>query len=86
MTDLDHVFSAMRAIPTDLRLEGMEQVVMAGVARRKEQAVARRSFVLAAMLAMSVGWAGSLPPSAPAQAAPMPIGMSDHAPSRLLGE
>jgi hypothetical protein len=86
MTDLDHVFSAMRAIPTDLRLEGMEQVVMAGMAQRKEQAVARRSFVLAAMLAISVGWAGSLPPSAPAQAAPMPIGMSDHAPSRLLGE
>jgi hypothetical protein len=61
---------------------------MVGVARRGERAVARRSLALAGIVAIVIGWIGSLVPGSPAQAAsqPMVIGMSDYAPSRLLGQ
>lgn len=84
MSDLDQLLGQMRAMPADARLEQMDGVVMQGVARRREQGVARRSMMLAGLLALGIGWAGSIVPSAPAQAAP--IGMSDYAPSRLLGQ
>ena len=47
MSDLDQllgqVAARMRHIPADPRLEALEDAVMAGVARRRERAVARRS-------------------------------------------
>ena len=86
MSDLDRMLDAMRAMPTDARLTGIDGAVIAGVAQRREQAMARRSLALAGLLAIGIGWAGSVLPSAPAQASPMPIGMSDYAPSRLLGQ
>jgi len=48
--------------------------------------LARRSMMLAALLAIGVGWAGSIVRVSPAQAASLPIGMSDYAPSLLLGQ
>ncbi|AMK17551.1 MULTISPECIES: hypothetical protein [Sphingobium] len=88
MSDLDQLLSQVRALPADPRLGGMEEVVMAGVAVRRERAVARRSLALAGMLAIGIGWVGSVVPGAPAQAAsaPVVIGMSDYAPSQLLGQ
>lgn len=86
MSDLERMLDAMRAMPTDARLAGIDGVVIAGVARRRERAVARRSLALAGLLAIGIGWAGSILPAAPAQASPLPIGMSDYAPSRLLGQ
>lgn len=86
MNDLDQLLGQMRAMPVDARLAQMDGAVMQGVARRREQAVARRSMMLAGLLALGIGWAGSIVPTAPAQAAPAPIGMSDYAPSRLLGQ
>ena len=86
MTDLDQWLGQVRAMPTDTRLEGLDDAVMQGVARRREQGAARRSLMLAGLLAIGIGWAGSIVPGAPAQAAPAPIGMSDYAPSRLLGQ
>lgn len=86
MTDLDDMLDAVRAMPTDGRLETMDVAVMGGIARRREQVTARRSLMLAGVLAIGIGWAGSIMPAAPAQASPMPIGMSDYAPSRLLGQ
>ena len=86
MSDLDHMLDAMRAMPTDARLAEIAGAVIAGVARRREQAVARRSLALAGLLAIGIGWAGTILPAAPAQASPLPIGMSDYAPSRLLGQ
>jgi len=92
MSDLDQllgqVAARMRHIPADPRLEALEDTVMAGVARRRERAVARRSLALAGIVAIGIGWAGSLVPGSPAQAASRPaiIGMSDYAPSRLLGQ
>ena len=92
MSDLDQllgqVAARMRPIPADTRLEALEDAVMAGVARRRERAVARSSLALAGIVAIGIGWAGSLVPGSPAQAASRPaiIGMSDYAPSRLLGQ
>ena len=86
MTDLDQMLGAVRAMPTDARLADMDAAVMGGLARRRDQAMARRSLMLAGLLAIGIGWAGSIMPGAPAQAAPIPIGMSDYAPSRLLGQ
>ncbi|MFD1104250.1 hypothetical protein [Sphingobium olei] len=86
MSDLDRMLDAMRAMPTDARLTGIDGAVIAGVARRREQAMARRSLALAGLLAIGIGWAGTILPAAPAQASPLPIGMSDYAPSRLLGQ
>jgi hypothetical protein len=86
MTDLDQLLDGVRAMPVDTRLDRMEAAVMQGVAVRRERTVARRSLMLAGVVAIGIGWAGSIMPGSPAQAAPTPIGMSDYAPSRLLGQ
>lgn len=86
MTDLDRMLDAMRTMPTDARLEAMDAAVMGGLARRRDQTAARRGLMLAGLLAIGVGWAGSIVSAAPAQASPRPIGMSDYAPSRLLDQ
>ena len=86
MTDLDHMLDVMRTMPADERLDGMESGVFKGMERRRELSASRRSLVLAGVLALGVGWVGSTVPSAPAQASVMPIGMSDYAPSRVLGQ
>lgn len=86
MSDLDRMLDALRAVPTDARLAEIDGAVIAGVTRRRDQAMARRSLALAGLLAIGIGWAGSILPAAPAQASPLPIGMSDYAPSRLLGQ
>ena len=86
MNDLDQWLGQVRTMPADARLEGLDDAVMQGVARRREQGAARRSLMLAGLVAIGIGWAGSIVPGAPAQAAPAPIGMSDYAPSRLLGQ
>jgi len=88
MSDIDQLLGRMRGLPTDPRLMDMEEAVMAGVAARRERAVARRSLALAGIVAIGIGWIGSVVPGSPAQAAsrPVVIGMSDYAPSRLLGQ
>ncbi|WP_242127762.1 hypothetical protein [Sphingobium sp. Sx8-8] len=88
MSDLDQLLDRMRSQPADPRLMDIEETVMAGVAVRRERAVARRSLALAGIVAIGIGWIGSVVPGGPAQAAsrPVVIGMSDYAPSRLLGQ
>ncbi|MCP3731497.1 hypothetical protein M9978_13795 [Sphingomonas sp. MG17] len=86
MTDLDQMLDAVRTMPTDVRLEQLDDAVLRGVAVRRDRIAARRSLALAGLLAIGVGWAGSIVPAAPAQASPVSIGMSDYAPSRLLGQ
>ena len=87
MSDLDDLLGQMRAMPVDARLAAMEGAVMAGVARRRERMVAWRSLALAGILAIGIGWIGSAVPSRSGQATSLPlvIGMSDYAPSQLLG-
>ncbi|AMK23876.1 MULTISPECIES: hypothetical protein [unclassified Sphingobium] len=88
MSDLDQLLGHVRALPADPRLETMEAAVMAGLASRRERAVARRSLALAGIVAIGIGGVGSVVPGSSAQAASRPviIGMSDYAPSRLLGQ
>lgn len=86
MTDLDRMLGAIRAMPADARLDAMDDGVMAGLVKKREQIAARRSLMLAGALAVGIGWVGSIFPAAPAQASPVLIGMSDYAPSRLLGQ
>lgn len=86
MTDLDQLLDGVRATPLDARFDGMEEAVMRGLANRRERTVARRSLMLAGLVAMGIGWVGSIGLGGPAQAAPMPLGMSDYAPSHLLGQ
>jgi hypothetical protein len=86
MADLDHWLDAVRSEPSDGRLAQMDAAVMEGLARHRDRVTARRSLMLAGLLAVGIGWAGSLVPGAPAQAASLPIGMSDYAPSSLLGQ
>ncbi|MEC3948020.1 hypothetical protein [Sphingobium sp. HWE2-09] len=86
MADLDQLLGAVRAMPTDARLVDIDAAVMGGLARRRDRITARRSLLLAGVLALGIGWVGSIVPATSAQAAPTPIGMSDYAPSRLLGQ
>ena len=86
MTDIDQMLDAMRMLPADERLNGMESSVFKGMERRREQKASRRSLVLAGVLAIGVGWVGSTMTAVPAQASVLAIGMSDYAPSRILGQ
>lgn len=85
-TDLDQMLGAVRAMPADARLAHMDAAVMGGLIKRRDRVMARRSLMLAGLLAVGIGWIGSAVPGTSAQAAPVPIGMSDYAPSRLLGQ
>lgn len=86
MADLDQWLDAVRSGPSDERLAQMDAAVIRGVVRHRDRTTARRSLMLAGLLAVGIGWAGSLVPGARAQAAPLPIGTSEYAPSRLLGQ
>lgn len=86
MTELDPLLERLAAMPTDARLDGIDAAVMRGVAQRRDRTAARRSLMLAGIVAIAIGWAGSIVPSTRAEAAPMPLGMSQYAPSRLLGQ
>ncbi len=85
-TDIDACLDHLRLQPADPRLAAMDASVMAALAKRRDQAAARRTLLFAGLLALGVGWAGALVPTVDAQAAPVQIGMSDLAPSRLLGQ
>lgn len=86
MNDLDEQLASLRALPGDPRLADIDVAVLPAVARRRERAVARRSMLLAGIVAIVIGGAGSIPTigAAGMAAHPVTIGMSDYAPSRLL--
>lgn len=86
MTDLDQLLGDVRAMPTDARLDNIDAAVLHGLGQRRDRMTARHSLMLAGIVAAGIGWAGSIVPGDMAQAAPVPIGMSDYAPSRLLGQ
>lgn len=86
MDELDRLLGAVRTMPTDARLATMDAAILDGLVRRRDRTMARRSLMLAGLLAAGIGWAGSIMPTETAQAASAPIGMSDYAPSRLLDQ
>lgn len=83
MTDLDHLLQQLGAEPAPDRLTGLDEAVLAGLGRRRERDLARRSLALAGGVALVVGAASAGLPAAPAQAEPL-LGMPAAAPSHLL--
>ena len=85
MTDLDALLSDMRDLPLDPRLDHIDDVVLAGVARRAQLQASLRAIALVATLSLGVGIAGSVVPAEPVQAAVFPLGApAALAPSTLL--
>ena len=85
MIDLDLTLNALREEMPDQRLAAIEGPVLAGLRRRREAMDARRGMVLAGLVAIVVGFAGTVAPGRPAQAASL-FGVPDAAPSHLLGD
>lgn len=84
MNDLDLTLAVLREETPDLRLAAIEGPVMAGLRSHRETLDARRGLVLAGLVAIVVGFAGTMVPGRPAQAASL-FGVPDAAPSHLLG-
>lgn len=85
MADIDNLLTALANAAPPPSLAALESEVLQGLARRREQATARRGMVLAVAAAAVVGIAGSVTPSAPAQAEPL-FGVPQDAPSHLLAD
>lgn len=83
MTDLDHLLQQLGTEPLPERLAALDGVVLAGLGRRRERDLARRSLALAGGVALVVGAASAGLPGTPAQAEPL-LGMPAAAPSHLL--
>jgi hypothetical protein len=84
MSELDELLLCLAAEPAPV-LEGLDGAVLAGLGRRRERQLARRTLVLAGGVAIFVGMAGALVPDAPASAEPL-LGMPAAAPSHLLAD
>lgn len=84
MNELDHLLLRLRADAAP-GLDGLDGAVMAGLGRRRERQVARRTLALAGGVAFFVGTAGALVPGAPASAEPL-LGLPAAAPSHLLAD
>lgn len=85
MADIDELLGALAATDAPASLSSIDDGVMRGLAERRESATAWRSMVMAVAIAAVVGLAGSVAPSAPAQAEPL-FGVPSGAPSHLLAD
>lgn len=85
MADIDNLLGALASRETPTSLASIDDGVMRGLAQRRESATARRGMVMAVAIAAVVGIAGSIAPSAPAQAEPL-FGVPSGAPSHLLAD
>lgn len=85
MSELDDILRQLRSEPVPGVLAGLDGAVLAGIGRRRESVVARRAIVVAGCVALVVGVAGALAPSAPASAEPL-LGVPAAAPSHLLAD
>lgn len=83
MTKLDSQFTQLREAPLPDGLDVIEQRVFAGIAVRREAAIAGRGLVLAGAVSLMIGLSASLTPVNKAQAEPL-FGIPAAAPSRLL--
>ena len=85
MTDLDDILEGLRAKSVPPALGVIDDGVMRGLVARREAGAARRGMIMAMGVAAIIGVAGSVAPSAPAQAEPL-FGVPSGAPSHLLTE
>lgn len=85
MADIDELLGALANKAMPASLGAIDDCVMRGLAERRENAAARRGMIMAVGIAAFVGIAGSVAPSAPAQAEPL-FGVPSGAPSHLLAD
>ncbi len=85
MADIDDLLGALAAQSPPPALNALDSAVFEGLAQRRERALARRGMVAGLAVAAVVGIAGSIAPSAPAQAEPL-FGVPSGAPSHLLAD
>lgn len=85
MSDLDRILTMLNNQPTHGALSAVEAPVMAGLARLQERRTARMALLVAGLVAVLVGSAGTLVPSGPAVAEPW-FGVPANAPSQLLAD
>jgi hypothetical protein len=71
MHNLDETLKQLGNAPLDPRLATMDQIVLAGLAERRESANSARALGLAAFAALALGIAGAGLPGAPAVAGPL---------------
>lgn len=83
--DIEQALAGLRAAPTDMRVEQLDDAVIAGLAAAQARsAIGPRAMVLAGAGALLVGLAGTTFPEAPASASPALAPLA-YAPSTLLG-
>lgn len=87
MSELDELFTALRAEPAPAGLGAIDGAVMAGLARARvaEAGVARRGMALAGLVAVVVGVMAAGTPGSTAYAEPL-LGVPASAPSHLLAD
>lgn len=83
MTRLDDILEEIRGRPTPAALADIDAGALVRIARSRERGMARNALALASAVAVLIGAAGSLPPSAEASSGPL-FGVPDTAPSQLL--
>jgi hypothetical protein len=83
--DIDKALAGLRAAPTDIRLEQLDDAVIAGLVEAQAQsAIGARAMALAGAGALLVGIAGTTFPETPASAS-LALAPLAYAPSTLLG-
>jgi len=87
MNDIDALITRIRDLPVDPRIEGIDDAVIVGLARRLQSQVSIRAVAVVTLVSLGVGIAGSVFPAQPVQAASLfPLGApAALAPSTLLG-
>lgn len=85
MTTVDELLEQMRNAPPPAGLGGIGAGVVESAMELRERRMSRRGVALASAIALVIGVAGSLVPSAPAGASPL-FGIPAAAPSHLLAD
>lgn len=83
MAQIDDLLEALAVKASPHALTALDGAVMQGLAERRDRLQARRGMTMAVGIAALAGMAGSVAPSAPAQAEPL-FGVPSGAPSHLL--
>jgi hypothetical protein len=87
MDDIDNLFSRIRDLPLDPRLDAIDDAVQEALARRARSRVSVSAIAMVAMISLGVGVVGAIAPARQARAATVfPLGAPPAlAPSTLLG-
>lgn len=84
MTRTDELLSALADEPLPIGLHAIEPEVMVRLHHRLEARTARRSLVMAGLIALAIGAGSGLPPRTSAYAAQTLLAVPSGAPSNVL--